>query len=144
MKSLLYISILFLTIGFSYANDISDFKNQARELKSNHEYKKAIKFYVKAIKSCKDENQLAELYFEVSDCYFQMENMKMAIIVIEEAIIKFGVTKSDIVSNQFTNNTANIFLLNNIKDYNSLRQKYISNLNDVDGFLKNEINFANK
>lgn len=135
MKSLLYIFVLFFTVGFSNANESEDFKNKARDLKSNNEFKEAIKFYIKAIKVTEEEKQLAVLYFEVSDCYFETGNKKMAIRVIEEAIIKFGVTKMDIISNDFTCCTTNYFLVDNIKDYNGLRQKYISNLKDIDAFL---------
>lgn len=135
MKSSLYILILFFSISFSFANETEDFKNKARELKTNNEFKEAIKFYIKAIKRSEDEKQLAALYFEVTDCYFQMGNKKMAIRVMEEAIIKFGVKKMDIISNDFTCCTTNYFLVDNIKDYNGLRQKYISNLKDIDVFL---------
>ena len=135
MKSLSFILVLLFTISFSFANETDDFKNKARELKTNYEFKDAIKFYIKAIKLTEEEKQLAELYFEVSDCYFQIGNKKMAIRVIEEAIIKFGVTKMDIISNDFTCCTTNYFLVDNIKNYNSLRQKYISKLKDIDAFL---------
>ncbi|WP_264559685.1 tetratricopeptide repeat protein [Flavobacterium sp. N2270] len=135
MKSLSFILVLLFTISFSFANETDDFKNKARELKTNNEFKDAIKFYIKAIKLTEEEKQLAELYFEVSDCYFQIGNKKMAIRVIEEAIIKFGVTKMDIISNDFTCCTTNYFLVDNIKNYNSLRQKYISKLKDIDAFL---------
>lgn len=144
MKNLIYLLIMFFTISFSYANDITDLKKQARELKSNKEYKKAIKLYVKAIKSCNEDNEMAELYFEVSDCYFQIGNKKMGVIVIEESIMKFGVTKNDILAHNFSTNVTNYFLIDTIKDYNGLRQKYISNLKDVDHFLENEVNFVNK
>ena len=126
MKSLLYIFVLFFTVGFSSANESEDFKNKAKELKTNSEFKKAIKFYVKAIKICNDNNKLAELYFEVSDCYFQLDNKKMTIRVIEEAIVKLGVTKMDIIANNFTNSSTSYFLVDNLKNNNNLRQKYIS------------------
>ena len=114
MKSLSFILVLLFTISFSFANETDDFKNKARELKTNYEFKDAIKFYIKAIKLTEEEKQLAELYFEVSDCYFQIGNKKMAIRVIEEAIIKFGVTKMDIISNDFTCCTTNYFLVDKL------------------------------
>lgn len=144
MKKLLYILVLFFTIGFVNANETEDFRDKAKELKTNHDFKKAIKFYIKAIKNCNDTDELIGMYFEVSDCYFQLDDKKLAIRVVEEAIVKFGVTKMDIISFNFINNSTNYFFIDNIKDYNNLRQKYISNLDDIDDFLRNSDNLVKK
>jgi tetratricopeptide (TPR) repeat protein len=137
MKKILCLFIFILSIGFVNAKEKEDFKNKARELKTNSDYKNAIKFYIKAIKNTKDTNDLIELYFEVSDCYFQIDNKKMAVRVVKEAIIKFGVTKMDIISFYFIDSSTPYFFINSIKDYNKLRQKYISSLDDIDDYIGN-------
>lgn len=138
MKKLLYILALLFSISFVNANETEEFIVKAKELKTNNDYKQAIKFFVKALKECDSNEQKVELYFEVADCYYQLDNKKMSVLVIEEAIVKLGITKMDILEKTFTNNKANYFLIDNIKNYNKLRQKFISNLDDIDSYLRKE------
>ena len=66
MKNVIYILVLFFTIGFVNANETNEFVSKARELKTNKEFKSAIKFYIKAIKESDKSIDLARLYFEVA------------------------------------------------------------------------------
>lgn len=138
MKKLLYILTLLFSISFVNANETEEFIVKAKESKTNNDYKQAIKFFVKALKECDSNEQKVELYFEVADCYYQLDNKRMSVLVIEEAIVKLGITKMDILEKTFTNNKTNYFLIDNIKNYNKLRQKFISNLDDIDSYLRKE------
>jgi hypothetical protein len=125
MKRALTLLFFVLVTQISLAND--QFLVNARSFKDAKDYKSAIKEYVNYIKSVKNEvKDLSDIYFEVANCYYFNNQNQKAEEVIKESILKYGVTKEQMmISNVLDKDLFNSIWNEVSKEYTALRLKFV-------------------
>ena len=129
MKKTVLIIIFSFAFTFNFANTKDPLLSQAKELSSNKNYTEAIKTYKKYLDTTKDSN-LKNIYVEIANCYFKLEDKVTAINYIKEAITSYGFTEQDFIYNEVIDRELSKEALATVyDDLDRLHNKYIASLN---------------
>ncbi|MFI0426855.1 MAG: hypothetical protein ACH34V_07860 [Flavobacterium sp.] len=138
MKSkYLLLSFLLMLFWNSFSSEYNEVLLKANRLKSGAQYTRAIRYYNKAIKFEKNNDEaIKEIYFHIADCYFKLGREVMAYKVLTATVYKLGATKVDFENNSIVDKE---FLkaswIKMEPKYNRFRQRYIASLDGIDDYL---------
>lgn len=129
MKKILLILIFTFAFHFNFANTNDPLLSQAKELSSNKNYTEAIKTYKKYLSSTKNNN-LKNVYVEIANCYFKLNDKVTAINYIKDAITSYGFSEQDFIYNEAIDAELSKEALSAVyDDLDKLHNKYVASLN---------------
>ena len=129
MKKTVLILIFSFAFTFNFANTKDPLLSQAKELSSNKNYKEAIKTYKKYLDTTKDNN-LKNIYVEMANCYFKLEDKVSAVNYIKDAITNYGFSEQDFIYNEVIDTELSKEALAAVyDDLDQLHNKYVASLN---------------
>lgn len=99
MKKIILLSVAFFCIQFSFANlnDTVALK-QARDYYKVKNYEKALQLYKDYSKEANFE-ELKDIYLEIANCYYKLNDNKKAIKHLKMAFEKYGLTEDVFIYN---------------------------------------------
>jgi len=129
MKKVLLILFFSLAFQFSFANSNDPLLNKAKELSSNKNYSEAIKVYKEYLSKTENKN-LKNVYVEVANCYFKLDDRIAAVNYIKIAITNYGFSDEDFIYNETLDSELSKYALAIVyDDLDALQNKYIASLN---------------
>ena len=129
MKKTVLILIFSFAFTFNFPNTKDPLLSQAKELSSNKNYKEAIKTYKKYLDTTKDNN-LKNIYVEMANCYFKLEDKVSAVNYIKDAITNYGFSEQDFIYNEVIDTELSKEALAAVyDDLDQLHNKYVASLN---------------
>ncbi len=129
MKKTVLILIFSFAFTFNFANTNDPLLSQAKELSSNKNYTEAIKTYKKYLSSTKSNN-LKNVYVEIANCYFKLNDKSTAVNYIKEAITSYGFSEQDFIYNELIDSELSKHALSVVyDDLDKLHNKYVASLN---------------
>ncbi|WP_445456887.1 hypothetical protein [Flavobacterium sp. HNIBRBA15423] len=129
MKKVLLILFLSLAFQFNFANSNDPLLNKAKELSSNENYSEAIKVYKEYLSKTENKN-LKNVYVEVANCYFKLNDRIAAVNYIKIAITNYGFSDEDFIYNETLDSELSKYALAIVyDDLDALQDKYIASLN---------------
>lgn len=99
MKKVLLILFFSLAFQFNFANSNDPLLDKAKELSSNENYSEAIKVYKEYLSKTENKN-LKNVYVEVANCYFKLNDRIAAVNHIKIAITNYGFSDEDFIYNE--------------------------------------------
>lgn len=129
MKKVVLILIFSFVFTFNFANTNDPLLSQAKEFSSNKNYTEAIKTYKKYLSSTKNNN-LKNVYVEMANCYFKLNDKSTAVNYIKEAITSYGFSEQDFIYNELIDSELSKHALSVVyDDLDKLHSKYVASLN---------------
>lgn len=128
MKKIL-LTLVFVTIAqLNFANVNDSILSQARKYFQNENYVDAIKSYKQFLKITSDKD-LKDVYIELANSYYKVNDKKNAVNCIKEAITKYGFEEADFIYNRAILPKLSDYALSQLyDDLDSLQQKYMASL----------------
>ena len=129
MKKVLLILFFSLAFQFNFANSNDPLLDKAKELSSNENYSEAIKVYKEYLSKTENKN-LKNVYVEVANCYFKLNDRIAAVNYIKIAITNYGFSDEDFIYNETLDSELSKYALAIVyDDLDALQDKYIASLN---------------
>ncbi|WP_130736632.1 hypothetical protein [Flavobacterium sp. J27] len=130
MKKFLLILVFSVAFQFNYANNSNDpLLNKAKELSLNKNYSEAILVYNQYL-SKTDSKNLKNVYVEIANCYYKMDNRTVAVDYIKKAITHYGFSEEDFIYNDTLDTELSKYALSVVyDDLDNLHNKYTASLN---------------
>ncbi|VXB94915.1 conserved exported hypothetical protein [Flavobacterium sp. 9AF] len=128
-KFLLILFFSIATFQFNFANNNDPLLIKAKELSLNKNYTEAIAIYNQYL-SKTDSKNLKNVYVEIANCYFKLNNKTVAVDNIKKAITNYGFSEEDFIYNENLDSELSKYALAVVyEDLDSLQKKYIASLN---------------
>lgn len=128
MKKIMLIVILSFAFHFNFANTNDPLLSQAKELSLNKKYTEAITIYKKYLNSTKDTN-LKNVYVEIANCYFKLNDKVTAVNYIKDAITNYGFSEQDFIYNEVVDAELSKHALSVVyDDLDKLHKEYVATL----------------
>jgi thioredoxin-like negative regulator of GroEL len=129
MKKVLLILFFSLAFQSNFANSNDSLLDKAKELSSNENYSEAIKVYKEYLSKTENKN-LKNVYVEVANCYFKLNDRIAAVNYIKIAITNYGFSDEDFIYNETLDSELSKYALAIVyDDLDALQDKYIASLN---------------
>ena len=129
MKKVVLVLIFTLAFQFNFANSNDPILVKAKELSLNKNYTEAIKVYNDYLKKT-DSKNLKNIYVEIANCYFKLNDKVAAINYIKVAITSYGFSEEDFIYNENLDKELSKYALAIVyDDLDMLHDKYIASLN---------------
>ncbi len=129
MKKVLLILFFSLAFQFNFANSNDPLLDKAKELSFNENYSEAIKVYKEYLSKTENKN-LKNVYVEVANCYFKLNDRIAAVNYIKIAITNYGFSDEDFIYNETLDSELSKYALAIVyDDLDALQDKYIASLN---------------
>lgn len=110
----------------TFAKDKDLLLKEARQFALDKDYNAAIKSY-KAYVNIAKEDDLKEVYFELSNCYFKSNDTKMAVKTLKTSIKRYGLTEEDLIYSQVLDSKlSDITIAELYNDFTRLRNRYVT------------------
>lgn len=129
MKKNMLILVFLFVFQVDYANTSDPLLSQAKEYSLNENYSDAIKMYKEYLNNT-DDLELKNVYIEMANCFFKIDDKDSAIKYIKKAITKYGFNEEDFIYNNVLDSKLSKYALSVFyDDLDSLYQKYNATLN---------------
>lgn len=129
MKKVVLILIFSFAFHFNFANTNDPLLSQAKELSLSKNYTEAIKTYKKYLNATKNTN-LKNVYVEIANCYFKLDDKLAAVSYIKDAIMSYGFSEQDFIYNDVIDSELSKHALSVVyDDLDVLHNKYVATLN---------------
>lgn len=129
MKKVVLVLFFALAFQFNFANFNDPILDKAKTFSLNKNYTEAIKAYNEYLSVTESKN-LKNIYVEIANCYFKLNDRVAAVNYIKEAITNYGFSEEDFIYNENLDRELSQYVLAVVyDDFDSLHNKYIATLN---------------
>lgn len=126
MKKIIFLFVMLFVAQITFAKDKDLLLKEARQFALDKDYNAAIKSY-KAYVNIAKEDDLKEVYFELSNCYFKSNDTKMAVKTLKTSIKRYGLTEEDLIYSQVLDSKlSDITIAELYNDFTRLRNRYVT------------------
>ena len=135
-KALFFLLIIsYFSYGQTTYDTYDDLISKANTLRTDGNYKQAIDLYAKALELLTPSSSTP--FFNLAECAVATNNLPLADEWIRKGVSLGGAPKSYLKAYKgFADIQEKEFYLRIVADYNTLRQEYFSNIDDIDLYLK--------
>lgn len=128
MKKVILTLVFLMVAQVNFANFEDVLLVKARVHNANADYALAVKSYKAYLENTVDTN-LKNVYVELANCYYKLNDNKNAVKTLKNAITKYGFNEQDFIYNKVIDREFSDYALSVVyDDLDKLQNKYLATL----------------
>ena len=128
MKKVILTLVFLMVAQINFASVEDSLLVKARAYSTNADYTLAVKSYKEYLNHT-TEKKLKNVYVELANCYYKLDDKKNAVNTLKDAITKYGFNEQDFIYNQVIDREFSDYALSIVyDDLDKLHNKYLATL----------------